>query len=128
MRDSILSLTGGAEDFLLRVDGHDQPVFALRDNITWNGYRVSYYQITNYRRDQNGRTGELPRIYNRQDWANIAKDTKPSYDNVKFENWDSAIPAWELKANDLRPVTNANSTQEQPGPDLKRVASPPTVD
>jgi len=125
--DSIICLTN-PEDYLLRVDGHDQPVVALRDNISWKGNHVAYYQIMNYRRDQNGKTGSFPKIYNRQAWANTVTDNEPVYDQFQFEKWDASLPAWMMTQDDLRPATNSLKGRANLGADLKLIPTPPRVD
>ncbi len=126
-RDSVLT-TNGKGTPLIQVDGQDDPE-GLRDRVRWDGSGVAYHQITNYRRDQVAKPGELPTSFDRPSWE-LAVGRLESGSNhgvaMFTEDWPIDRPAWMATPANLRIKPESAAGKSGSGTDLRLIPEPPS--
>jgi serine/threonine protein kinase len=125
-RDSVLA-TNGKGSPLVQVDGQDDPE-SLRDRVRWDGNSVAYHQISNYRRDQVARPGELPTSFDKSSWelAVGRRETGSTHGVAMFaEDWPANRSAWSARPADLRLKPDSSAIKAGAGTDLSLIPEPP---
>ena len=125
-RDSVLA-TNGKGSPLIQVDGQDDPE-SLRDRVRWDGNGVAYHQISNYRRDQVAKPGELPTSFDKSSWelAVGRRESGSTHGGAMFsDDWPADRGAWAARPTDLRLKPDSPAVKNGAGADLGLIPEPP---